>query len=175
MKKIIFSLVLILGSLQFTQGQPAFVQLCQGDSYTWYFDTSPTSQVIIRAMGNGTISYDTINDNKIVLTPQYYTIYDIMSINNIPYTCNESMIVEVIDIFPTTSIINDDLSLILSANLNGEQVYVHVTNDTNALIYRCNSMTGDTINIENIPAGNYQIYVTSKYSNCQTMIPITIP
>lgn len=176
MRKLVVFLVFVLGSLQFAQGQSALVRLCQGDSYTWHFDTPPTSQVIIRAMGNGNISYDTINNNQITLSPQSYTIYDIISINGVPYTCDEPLYIEVIDIFPTISINNQDLSISVTSNLDYSiALFIHITDDDNALFYRYYSSTGNIININNIPPGNYKLYISTEDSNCNTTMNITIP
>lgn len=171
MKKVIVFLVIVLGNLQFTQGQPAFVEICQGDSYTWYFDTPPTSQVVIRAMKPGSITYDTINNNQIVLSPQEYTIYDIISINGNAYTCNESLIIEVISILPTITINNNNLSISVTANT---PVFIHVTNN-NALLYRYYDYEGNNINIDNIPSGNYKIHISGENTNCRTTTSITVP
>ncbi|MBR0304417.1 MAG: hypothetical protein IJQ94_02095 [Bacteroidales bacterium] len=176
MKKLVLFLVLALGILQYGFSQAAFVSICQGDSYTWHFDTSPTSQVIIRAMKPGSITYDTINSNQIVLSPQEYTIYDIISINGISYTCNDPLYIEVIDVSPTVSINNQDLSISVTSNLDYPiALFIHITDYDNTLFYRYYSQTGATINVDNIPPGNYKLYITTEDSNCRTIIPITIP
>lgn len=176
MKKLVLFLVLLLGIICISNGQSALIRLCQGDSYTWHFDTSPTSQVIIRAMKPGSITYDTINGNQIVLSPQEYTIYDIISINGISYTCNDPLYIEVIDVSPTVSINNQNLSISVTSNLDYPiALFIHITDYDNTLFYRYYSQTGDIIDINNIPPGNYKLYITTEYSNCQVTMPITIP
>jgi len=150
--------------------------MCGGDSYTWYLNTQPTSQVVIRAMKPGSITYDTIHSNQIVLNPQEYTIYDIISINGSLYTCNESLEIEVIKLFPNISINGQSLLITVSSNLDySAALYIHITDYNNALIYRYYSQTGDTINIDNIPSGNYKIYITTEDTKCQIIDTITIP
>ena len=181
MKKVFVILFLCLGVLQYGFSQDAFVWICQGGSYTWYFDASPTSEVIVRAIKNygfgpDATTYDTIHDNKITLTPQVYTVYDIISIDGESNTCNESLRIEVIDIIPTVSINNQNLSLSVASNLDySASIFIHVTDYDNTLIYRYHSQTGDVINIDNISSGNYKIYITTEDSNCRVTIPITIP
>ena len=170
MKKLVLFLVLVLGILQYGFCQPAFVSICQGDSYTWHLDISPSSQVIIRAMKPGSITYDTINSNQIVLSPQEYTIYDIISINGNTNVCNESLVIDVISIIPTISINNQDLSISVASN---GQIFIHITDSNNTLLYHYHG--NSDVNIANIPAGNYMVYFTTKYSNCRVTMPITIP
>lgn len=176
MKKFIVFLVLVLGSIPFVNGQYTFIRMCEGDSYTWHFDTSPSSQVIIRVIKPGNITYDTINNNQIVLSPQEHTIYDIISIDGNVYTCNEALEIEVISISPTISINSQSLSISVSSNLNYlVALYIHITDYNNTLIYRYYSQTGDVINVNNIPQGNYKVYITTEDTNCQIILPITIP
>ena len=176
MKKFIIYLVLVLWGLQFVHGQSTFIKMCGGDSYTWYLDTQPTSQVVIRAMKPGSITYDTIHSNQIVLSPQDYTIYDIISIDGSLYTCNETLEIEVIKLFPNITINGQNLSITVSSNLDySAALYIHITDYNNALIYRYYSQTGDTINIDNIPSGNYKIYITTEDTGCQITDTIAIP
>ena len=175
MRKLVVFLVLVIGVLQFVHGQPAFVEICQGDSYTWHFDTPPTSQVIIRSIKNygfgpDATTYDTINDNKIVLTPQVYTVYDVISINGNANVCNESLIIDVISISPTILINNQNLSISVTGNA---QVFIHITDNNDALLYHY--QWENNVSIDNISPGDYKIYITTQYSNCRTTIPITIP
>ena len=170
MRKLVIFLVLVFGVLQFVHGQPAFVEICQGDSYTWYFDTPPAPQVIIRAMKPGSITYDTINNNQIVLSPQEYTIYDIISINGNANVCNESLIIDVISISPTILINNQNLSISVTGNA---QVFIHITDNNDALLYHY--QWENDVSIDNISPGDYKVYITTQYSNCRVTIPITIP
>ena len=180
MKKIIIFLVLVLGALQFVHGQPAFVEICQGDSYTWYFDTPPASQVIIRSIKNygfgpDATTYDTINDNKIVLTPQVYTVYDVISINGDSNMCNPSLEIEIKSI-PTPIINTSNQNILLSTTYSGGDVpiIVHITNN-NALVYRYSFYPNDTIQINNITPGEYNIYLTVSTTYCKSKATITIP
>jgi hypothetical protein len=180
MRKLVVFLVFVLGSLQFAQGQPAFVEICQGDSYTWYLDTPPTSQVIIRSIKNYGIgpdatTYDTINDNKIVLTPQVYTVYDVISINGDSNMCNPSLEIEVKSI-PTPIINTSGQNILLSTTYNGGNVpiIVHITNN-NALVYHYSLYPNDTVQINSITPGEYNIYLTVSTTHCKSKTTITIP
>lgn len=177
MRKLVIFLVIVLGALQIVQGQPAFVEICQGDSYTWYFDTPPTSQVIIRAIKNygfgpDATTYDTIHDNKITLTPQVHTVYDLISIDGVPNTCDESLVIEVLSPSATVDINNNILSI---SNTDGYPMYIHVTNSDNALVYHYMINPNDSIDINNISPGNYNVYLSILDINCRTTIPITVP
>lgn len=175
MRKLLVLLVLVLGIIQFAEGQYTFIRMCEGDSYTWHFGTSPSSQVIIRAIIPGSITYDTINGNQIVLSPQEHTTYNIISIDGNAYTCDEALEIEVIELLPTISISGQSVSISVSSNLNYSiALYVHVTDNNNALVYRCYSQTGNIVNIDNIPQGDYKVYITTEDTNCQITLPITI-
>lgn len=180
MKKFIVFLVLVLVGIPFVDGQPAFVEICQGDSYTWHFDTPPTSQVIIRSIKNNgigpdAITYDTINDNKIVLTPQVYTVYDVISINGNSNMCNPSLEIEIKSI-PTPVVNISNQNLLLSTTYNGGNVPIiaHITNN-NALVYHYSFYPNDTIQINNITSGVYDIYLTVSTTYCKSKATITIP
>lgn len=180
MRKLVVFLVIVLGSLQYGFSQPAFVEICQGDSYTWHFDTPPTSQVIIRSIKNygfgpDATTYDTINDNKIVLTPQVYTVYDVISINGDSNMCNPSLEIEIKSI-PTPIINTSNQNILLSTTYSGGDVpiIVHITNN-NALVYRYSFYPNDTIQINNITPGEYNIYLTVSTTYCKSKATITIP
>lgn len=182
MRKLIIFLVLVFGALQYCFSQQAFIWICQGDSYTWYFDASPTSQVIVRAIKNygfgpDATTYDTIHDNKITLTPQIHTVYDLISIDGSTNTCNESLEIEVLSPSATINIDNNILSIsnITTGGIGGYPMFIHVTNSDNALVYHYTVYSNDFVNISNIPPGNYNVYLSTSEINCRTTIPITVP
>lgn len=182
MKKLIIFIIVVLGSLQYCFGQQAFVWICQGSSYTWYFDASPTSEVVIRAIKNygfgpDATTYDTIHDNKITLTPQVHTVYDLISIDGVPNTCNESLEIEVLSPSATINIDNNILSIsnITTGSTDGYPMFIHVTNSDNALVYHYTVNPNDFVNISNIPPGNYNIYLSTSEITCRVSIPISIP
>jgi len=181
MKKIIIFLVLVLGALQYCFSQQAFVWICQGGSYTWYFDASPTSEVVIRAIKNygfgpDATTYDTIHDNKIILTPQVYTVYDIISIDGIPNSCSETLEIEVISPSATAITSNNTLSLdsITTHSMYGYPIYIHITTSNDSLLYHNTAYADTPIDIYNIPSGYYNIYLTTFESNCRVKINVTV-
>lgn len=182
MKKVFVILFLCLGVLQYGFSQDAFVWICQGGSYTWYFDASPTSEVIVRAIKNygfgpDATTYDTIHDNKITLTPQVHTVYDLISIDGSTNTCNESLEIEVLSPSATINIDNNILSIsnITTGSTDGYPMFIHVTNSDNALVYHYTVDPNDSINISSILPGNYNVYLSTSEITCRVSIPITIP
>ena len=182
MRKLVVFLVLVFGALQYCFSQQAYIWICQGDSYTWHFDVSPTSEVVIRAIKNygfgpDATTYDTIHDNKITLSPQIHTNYDIISINGDSDICTESLEIEVLSPSATLDINNNTLSIsnITTGNESGYPMYIHVTNSDNALVYHYMINPNDSIDINNILPGNYNVYLSTSEITCRTKIPITVP
>lgn len=181
MRKLLVLLVLVLGIIQFAEGQSTFVEICEGDSYTWHFDTPPTSQVIIRSIKNygigpDAITYDTIIDNKIVLTPQVYTLYDVISINGDSNMCNPSLEIEIKSIpTPIIDINSHDISLSTTYNGGNVPIIAHITDNSNSLVYRYSFYPNETVNISDVPSGDYVLYLTVSTTSCRSKSLITIP
>ena len=182
MRKLVIFLVIVLGALQYCFSQQAYIWICQGDSYTWHFDVSPTSEVVIRAIKNygfgpDATTYDTIHENHITLSPQTHTIYNIMSINGNSNICTESLEIDVLSPSATVDINNNILSIsnTTTGSTDGYPMYIHVTNSDNALVYHYMINPNDSIDINNIPPGNYNVYLSTSEITCRTKIPITVP